>query len=174
MTRPPAHATALLGLITLAFISLGLPDGSFGVAWPRMHLDLGLPLGVAGVLTTSVTLLAGVSGFLSGRILARWGTGPVVAGRCFLTGAALLVAAGAQGAVGLAAAGVCLGCGAGAVDAGLNGYVARHYTVRHMNWLHACWGMGAAAGPLAVGWALAAGHGWRLAYVVLGLALIHI
>jgi fucose permease len=68
----------------------------------------------------------------------------------------------------LAAAGICLGCGAGAVDAGLNGYVARHYTVRHMNWLHACWGMGAAAGPLAVGWALAAGPGWRLAYVVLG------
>ena len=48
MTRPPAPAKALLGLITLAFISLGLPDGSFGVAWPRMHLDLGLPLGVAG------------------------------------------------------------------------------------------------------------------------------
>jgi MFS family permease len=168
MPRTLAPATALLGLITLAFLSLGLPDGSFGVAWPRMHLDLGLPLGVAGVLTTSVTLLAGVSGFLSGRILVRWGTGPIVAGSCFLTGAALLVAAGAQGAVGLAAAGVCLGCGAGAVDAGLNGYVARHYTVRHMNWLHACWGMGAAAGPLAVGWALAAGHGWRLAYVVLG------
>ncbi|MBM3843419.1 MAG: MFS transporter, partial [Verrucomicrobia bacterium] len=86
MPRTIAPATALLGLITLAFLSLGLPDGSFGVAWPRMHLDLGLPLGVAGVLTTSVTLLAGVSGFLSGRILARWGTGPAVAGSCFLTG----------------------------------------------------------------------------------------
>ena len=47
MSRPLAPATALLGLITLAFLSLGLPDGSFGVAWPRMHLDLALPLGLA-------------------------------------------------------------------------------------------------------------------------------
>ena len=59
------------------------------------------------------------------------------------------------------AAAVPLGLGAGAVDAALNGYVARHYRSRHMNWLHACWGIGATSGPFVIGWALGSGQGWR-------------
>jgi fucose permease len=55
------------------------------------------------------------------------------------------------------------------VDAGLNGFVARHYSGRHMNWLHACWGIGASSGPLVMGWAVAAGHGWRGGYATLGV-----
>jgi fucose permease len=57
--------------------------------------------------------------------------------------------------------------GAGAVDAGLNGYVAKHYSGRQMNWLHACWGIGATAGPFIIGWALAQGHGWRGGYLAI-------
>jgi MFS family permease len=63
-----------------------------------------------------------------------------------------------------------LGLGAGAVDAGLNGFVARHYSGRHMNWLHACWGVGATGGPLVLGYAMSHGSGWRGGYVVLGCA----
>ena len=33
-------ALFLLPLIYAGYISLGLPDGTLGVAWPRMHLDL--------------------------------------------------------------------------------------------------------------------------------------
>lgn len=39
------------------------------------------------------------------------------------------------------------GLAAGSIDAALNNYVALHYSSRHMNWLHACWGVGASLSP---------------------------
>lgn len=158
----------LLPIIYLGFISLGLPDGTWGAAWPSMHRDLGLPIGLAGTLTLVGTLLAAFSGFASGRVIGRFGTGPVTMVSCAMTGAAQLLIANASGFGWLMSATVLLGFGAGAVDAGLNGYVARHYSGRHMNWLHACWGVGATAGPLIMGSMIAASAGWRGGYVTIG------
>lgn len=159
----------LLVIIYLGFTSLGLPDGTLGVAWPPMHTELGLPIGVAGTIVIVATLLTGLSGFSSGRIIARWKTGPVVLVSCVLTGGALMLISQAQGLAWLLVAAVPLGLGAGAVDAGLNGYVARHYSGRHMNWLHACWGIGATGGPLIMAAALAGGNGgWRNGYFAIG------
>ncbi|MCF3649054.1 MFS transporter [Synoicihabitans lomoniglobus] len=158
----------LLLIIYLGFISLGLPDGTFGVAWPEVYPELELPIGLAGAVAVLITLLSATTGFLSGRIIARFRTGPVVAVSCLLTGSALVLFSQAQGPWWLWLAAVPLGIGAGAVDAGLNGFVARHYSGRHMNWLHACWGVGATAGPLLMGFALRTDGGWRLGYGVLG------
>ena len=33
----------LLAVIYVAFISLGLPDGLLGSAWPVLHGDMGVP-----------------------------------------------------------------------------------------------------------------------------------
>ena len=52
----------------------------------------------------------------------------------------------------------------GAVDAGLNDYVARHYQAHHMNWLHSFWGIGALASPLIMGQILANQQSWRIGY----------
>ncbi|UKI34632.1 MAG: MFS transporter [Lentisphaeria bacterium] len=65
----------------------------------------------------------------------------------------------------------------GAVDTGMNYYVARHYTSRDMSWLHCCWGLGASCGPGLVTLILASGGSWRWGYVTvgaiqLGLALL--
>ncbi len=158
----------LLAVIYLAFVSLGLPDGTFGVAWPAMYPELGLPLGLGGSITSVVTLLSGASGFCSGWILARVSPGPVVFASGLLTGGALLSLVWAPGYAAVLAAAVPLGFGAGAVDAALNGYVARHYRGRHMNWLHACWGVGATCGPLLMGQAIAGAGGWRGGYALLG------
>ena len=167
----------LLPIIYLGYISLGLPDGTLGVAWPQMHRTLALPLGLAGTLGLVVTLLAGLSSFCSGSILPRFGTGRVVFVSCALTGSGLLLIAQAQSLGWLLLAAVPLGLGAGAVDTGLNGYVARHYSGQHMNWLHACWGIGATSGPLLMTYALGTAGGWRIGYgaiatVQLGLALL--
>ncbi|HLP03244.1 MAG TPA: hypothetical protein VK163_14560, partial [Opitutaceae bacterium] len=83
-------AALLLPIIYLGFISLGLPDGTLGVAWPRMHLDLGQPLDAAGLVMIVATLLSATASFTSGRVLGRFGTGPVVLASCVLTGGALL------------------------------------------------------------------------------------
>jgi len=160
----------LLAVIYLGYMSLGLPDGTFGVVWPKIYPELNLPVGLAGVITTVGTMLTATAGFSSGWIIARWRTGPVVLVSGLLTATGLLMLAQANNAVWLFAAVVPLGLGAGAVDAGLNGYVARHYSGRHMNWLHACWGLGAMSGPLVMASALASSRGWRGGYFVLGLA----
>jgi fucose permease len=68
------------------------------------------------------------------------------------------------------------GLGAGSVDASINNYVALHYSSRHMNWLHCMWGVGAAAGPYAMAYALDHGvwqNGYRLiAILQIGLTVI--
>jgi MFS family permease len=165
-TRRPS--LLLLVIIYFGFFSLGLPDGSFGVAWPAMHPELGLPIGLAGTITTVVTLLSALSGFAGGAVIARFRTGPVALVSCALTGLALVAIAQARGAGWLFVAAVPLGLGAGAVDTGLNGFVARHYSARHMNWLHACWGGGALCGPLIMGATLANADGWRDGYRLIG------
>jgi MFS family permease len=166
----PRPSALLLVIIYLGFISLGLPDGTLGVAWPAIYPELKLPVGFAGTILLIITVLAGVSGFSSGWILARFHTGPVVLASGVLTGAALVGISQAPSMGLLLLAAVPLGLGAGAVDAGLNSFVARHYDGRHMNWLHASWGIGATCGPLVIGEALATHHGWRGGYFVLGVA----
>lgn len=164
---PQRRSLLLLLIIYLGFISLGLPDGTLGVAWPAMYPELQLPLGLAGTVYTLATLLTATAGFSSGWIIAHFRTGPVVFVSGLLTATGMLLLAKAQGGLWLYAAAVPLGIGAGAVDAGLNGYVARHYSGRHMNWLHACWGIGATSGPFIIGWALGHGHGWRGGFLLI-------
>jgi fucose permease len=166
--QPSRAALWLLGVIYLAFISLGLPDGTLGVAWPAIYPELGLPVGLAGIVIFLGTVLTATAGFSSGRVVARFGTAPVLIASVVLTSGGLFLLSQAKSAAWLFAAAVPLGFGAGAVDAALNGYVARHYAGRHMNWLHACWGIGATAGPLVVAEAMASSHGWRGAYLWLG------
>lgn len=159
----------LLPVIYLGFISLGLPDGSLGTAWPQIHRTLELAVGLAGPLLLAATLFGAVSSLMSAWVIRRLGTGPVVMISCLLTASGLLMLAYAPNVMWLWAAAVPLGLGAGAVDASLNGFVAKHYEARHMNWLHGCWGIGATAGPFVMAAALATSdQGWRTGYLVLG------
>ncbi|MCY7306880.1 MAG: MFS transporter [Rhodoferax sp.] len=154
----------LLCVVYLAFVSLGLPDSVFGVAWPTMRSGFERPLEAAGLVMLAVTACSALSGFASGAVLKRLGTGPVVLLSGFLTGLALLGFAFAPSFHWLLLFALPLGLGAGAVDAGLNHFVAAHYSSRHMNWLHACWGVGATIGPLLMGAALVGAQGWRAGY----------
>lgn len=158
----------LLLIIYIGFISLGLPDGSFGLVWPLISKELSLPIGLAGTIVILGTILSGCSGFLSGKAINRMGTGAVVLVSCIFTGSGLLAMGHIHCALALYAITIPLGIGAGAVDAGLNSFVAQHYSGRHMNWLHACWGIGATTGPLLMGYALKHEIGWRGGYTILG------
>ena len=163
-----AHFT-LLAVIYLAFISLGLPDSVLGVAWPAMRTTFGQPLPAAGLITLILTACSSLSSFASGAVLRRWGIGPVVMVSGFLTGLALLGFALAPSFVWIMLLAVPLGLGAGSVDAGLNHFVAEHYSSRHMNWLHGCWGIGATISPFIMGSALAGAAGWPAGYRTIGL-----
>lgn len=157
----------LLGIIYLAFISLGLPDGVLGVAWPSMRLSLGLPLEAMGLYTTVLLCMSALSSICSGRLLARYSTGMVTTASCVMTGVALGGYALSSSPAWLLLCTVPLGLGQGAVDSALNLHVANHYSARHMNWLHCFWGVGASMGPVVMTLALASSAGWRVGYGVL-------
>jgi fucose permease len=159
---------ALLLVIYLAFVSLGLPDGVLGSAWPSMHAVLGLPLWSAGLLSILVSLGTVCSALLSGRMIGRFGTFRVTAASVLLTALALLGFSVATGLPVLLLLCVPLGLGGGSVDAALNNYVALHYGRRHMNWLHACWGIGASAGPAIMATGFSRGFGYRHGYWIIG------
>jgi MFS family permease len=110
-----------LGLILLAyiaFISLGLPDGLLGVAWPSIRANFSRPLDSLGLLLMAITTGYLTSSFLSGRILARLGVGGLLAASCALTGAGLIGYPLAPAWWIMVALGVVAGLGAGAIDAG--------------------------------------------------------
>jgi MFS family permease len=151
----------LIALIFLAFISLGLPDALLGVGWPAMRRDMAQPLEAVGMVTIVLTISAVISAQFSARLAQHWGTGVVVAASALTTALALVGMALAPSFAWLVLLAVPLGLGGGAVDASLNHFVAQHYSARHMNWLHGCWGIGATAGPLIISTALATQGGWR-------------
>jgi fucose permease len=160
----------LAGLAYAAFISLGLPDGLTGVAWPSIRATFGLPLDALGALATTSTIGYLVSSFSSGRALARIGVGWLLVLSCLATAVSLLGYAVSPLWALMVGLGLLAGLGAGAIDAGLNTYAAEEFSPRTMNWLHASFGLGAAAGPLLMSGVISAGLSWRVGYLVVGVA----
>ena len=161
----------LLVLAYLAYIGLGLPDPLPGTLWPQVGAAYGLPNAALGLVLASLSCGYILAGLTAARLIAAFGIGGVVAGSIAATA---LTAAGQALAppwpvfVGLA---VLAGMGGGAVDAALNVYAAQRLAPRHLNWLHACWGIGATLGPAAAAAILAAGAGWQAAYAAVAAAL---
>lgn len=160
-------ATFLLMIIYLAFISLGLPDSLLGAAWPVMQSDYGAPLETAGFLFMTIAVGTIISSLVSGRVLKRYGTGKVTFVSVLMTAGALLGFHFAPSIIWLIVCAVPLGLGAGAVDAGLNDYVATNYKAHHMSWLHCFWGVGATLGPLIMAQFVSGDSSWRNGYFVI-------
>jgi len=157
-------ALFFLSIVYLAFISLGLPDSMLGAAWPAMRQAWGSPLGQAGSISFVVAGGTVLSSLFSSRAIRRFGTGRVTLVSVLMTACALLGISMAPGAWWLYVMAVPLGLGAGAVDAGLNAYVANNYKARHMNWLHCFWGIGATLGPVIMGAFVARNNFWQGGY----------
>lgn len=154
-----------LALIYLAFISLGLPDSLLGSAWPIMNVDFGVPVGNAGFISVIVSSGTIISSLFSHRLIRRFGTGKVTVVSVAMTAIALMGFSLSPSFLWLLPLALPLGLGAGAVDSGLNEFVAEHYAARHMNWLHCSWGIGAMLGPVLISALTQSGHGWRSGYL---------
>ena len=154
----------LLAVIYLAFISLGLPDSLLGSAWPSMHVEFGVPVSYAGVISMIIALGTVVSSLQSDRLTRKLGAGMVTALSVLLTALALLGFSLSKSFPALCLMAIPYGLGAGSVDAALNNYVALHYASRHMSWLHCMWGVGTSVGPYVMEYALTGGQGWNAGY----------
>lgn len=160
-----------IGLVILAyvaFIGLGMPDGLLGVAWPSIRTGFSIPLDAIGMFLTSLVIGYMTSSFFSGPVISRIGVGRVLAISCALTGIALLGYTFVPAWWMMVLLGTVAGLGAGAVDAGLNTYVAAHFSEGLMQWLHASWGVGITLGPLIMTMGLTATNTWHTGYRIVG------
>lgn len=161
----------LLVLAYVAFVSIGLPDTVLGVAWPSVRSGFGVSQSALGAILGAWVTGYCLSGVLAGLAERKLGVGGL------LTLSSAVIALGLAGYA-LAASwfaffpiGFVMGIGSGAIDSGLNGYAARHFSARHLNWLHACWGIGASAGPVIMTACIARGLGYRGGYATLAWVL---
>ena len=154
----------LLALIYLIFLSLGLPDSLFGAAWPVMHVDFNVNESFASIYMIITAVGSGGVSFIAGPLIRKFGTGKVTVVSILLTAVGMLVI-GFSVHIAMAICGsILMGLGAGAIDTGLNNYVSTHYKARHMNWLHAFWGVGVTLSPIIMGAFLDQNNNWRGGY----------
>jgi len=159
---------SLILLAYIAFVALGLPDGLLGVGWPSIRAGFSIPLDAIGMFLTACVTGYMTSSFLSGFLLSRIGVGRMLAASCLLTGLALIGYTLVPQWWMMVLLGVIAGLGAGAIDAGLNTYVAAHFGEGLMQWLHASWGVGITLGPLIMTLGLTAMNTWRFGYQMVG------
>jgi fucose permease len=169
-TKIPKSRLGLVLLAFIAFISLGLPDGLLGVAWPSIQSDFGLPLDALGILITASVAGYMTSSFLSGKLMNRLGVGGLLAISCALTGSALWGYTLAPVWPMMVFLGIFAGFGGGAIDAGINTYIAANFGERLMQWLHASFGIGVTLGPIIMTAGLNFFDSWRFGYRLVGTA----
>ncbi|MCA1954229.1 MAG: MFS transporter [Anaerolinea sp.] len=159
----------LILLAFIAFIALGLPDGLLGVGWPSIRTGFSIPLDAIGMLLAASVTGYMTSSFLTGFLLARVGVGRLLAISCLLTGLTLIGYTLVPVWWMMVLLGVFGGMGAGAIDAGLNTYVASHFGEGLMQWLHASYGIGITLGPVIMTLGLSAYNTWHFGYRAVGI-----
>lgn len=156
--------TLLLIVIYIAFIGLGIPDSLFGTAWPAIYKDFNVSVSYGGLITLIITLGTVLSSIFSSRLINKCGTGLVTAFSTFLTAISLLGFSFSSNILWICLCSLPLGIGAGAIDSGLNNYVALHYKAVHMNFLHCFYGIGVSLSPYLMSLALSDNNQWRIGY----------
>lgn len=158
----------ILAVIYIVFISLGLPDSLFGVAWPVLHKEFGISESFASVYSIIITVCTGGVSFVSGTLIRKFGTSRVTLFSILLTAIGILGISFSPNIVVMIIFAIILGYGAGAIDTGLNNFVSLHYKAQHMNWLHCFWGIGVTVSPLIMSSFLGAEEGqWRNGYRII-------
>ena len=171
--------TLLLIVICIIFIGLGLPDSVLGASWPSIYPDLNIPVGNASFITIIMSVCTAISSYFSARVINKFGTPMVTCVSTAMTALALLGFSYANSLYWMLLLGIPLGIGAGAIDSGLNNFVATHYSSSQMNFLHAFYGVGVAISPYIISLMLNAFGDWRLGYravfyIQLGITVLSI
>ncbi len=105
-------------------MGLGVPDSLIGSAWPAIHTEMDIPIEAVSFLTLLISGCTVLSSMFSAGILNKFGTAKVTAFSTAVTAAALLGFSAAPSFWFMLPLAVLLGLGAGAIDSGLNNYVA--------------------------------------------------
>ncbi|MDB5340564.1 MAG: exuT [Planctomycetaceae bacterium] len=162
----------LLTIAYLGFISLGFPDPVAGVAWPSVRDTFSLSQSSFGLVFIALGCGYCASGFFGGKLTQLLGLGNLLWISSGLVAVAMLGSSVAPAWPVFVICAVIWGLGSGGIDAGLNSYLSNHFSARHMNWLHACYSIGATLGPLLMTATLVRAGSWRLGYALVGGVLL--
>ncbi len=130
-----------------------------------MRSSFGLPLNALGSLLLLFTTGYLLSSLLSGWLLMRINVGVLLSFSCLATSISLFGYALAPNWWILVAFGLLSGLGAGAIDTGLNTYIANFHNAQTSNWVHACYGVATTSGPALMTATIASGRNWQFGYV---------
>jgi MFS family permease len=171
-TQPANRRRLLLFICYVGFVSLGLPDPLIGVAWPSVRKTFGLEQSAVAWIFFGSGCSYFFSSFFAGHLLRLFNVGVLLA-----LSSALVAFSGFDYSLAriwpLFVLGSLLhGLGSGAIDAGLNHYIANHFSARHMNWLHASYSLGAMLGPLLMTTMITWANSWRLGYLTVAMTLL--
>lgn len=164
VTLARERSTLLLGFA--CFIVMGMMNSLLGVAWPSIRQTFGLPLDALVALLAASTIGYSAGSVLTSRLITRIGAGWSLLLATFLGAVGVLGYVLAPGWWVMVAFGLLTGWANGTISTVLNITVAATGTVRVMNWMHACFGIGATIGPLLMTAIIGAGGSWRLGYAI--------
>ncbi|MCH4163328.1 MAG: MFS transporter [Lentilactobacillus diolivorans] len=158
----------LLMVMYIVDVSLGLPDSLLGSGWPKMHLDLNVPLSYAGFVTMIIALNTIFSSLSSNMVTTKFGAGVVTLVSILLTTVGMLGFSISSQFWMLCLWAIPYGLGAGAIDAATNNFVALNYDSRQLNWLNSFYSVGTIISPYIMGSCLSTSAGWHLGYIIAG------
>jgi len=95
--------------------------------------------------------------------------GVMSAWSCGITAVALLGSGATPSWGWLVVLSLLTGIGTGMIEASLNTYAAKHFSPQAMNWLHACFGIGATLGLAIMTAVVASSFGWRIGFIIVGI-----
>jgi fucose permease len=166
-----AKSSALV--ITVAFLSfivMGFNAGLMGVAWPSIRTSFGVSLDSIGTLMVLGTAVSLAVSFNSGPMIARIGMGPLLMVSCIIGGFGLLGFSLAPAWWVVILFSMMASTGATMLNTGINTYLATNVSAGLMNWLHACFGLGAIISPAMMTAILNRGYSWRWGYGIIVLS----
>jgi fucose permease len=158
---------AQISLSFLALTQIGLYDGAIGVLIPSMRAHYHVPQATIGLI-----FLCGATGYIIvtfniGLLTARLGIGLFLCLGAAAYSASALAISMMPPFIGLLALAMVLGGSTAIFDAGLNAYIATlPRNTALLNYLHACYGVGALAGPIVASTTLTLGLGWNIVYAL--------
>jgi len=163
------------GAASAPFLITGLVFASYFVRIPSLKLELGLSEGELGVFLMLPVLSALAAMQLTGRLVARLGSGTLLRIVMVALPLSLLAFATARGRLGFAVVLLVFGAVDGLIDISMNAHaITAERALGHpiMNSCHAAWSIGSAVGSLLGGVALKAGLSLTQHYALVAGAMI--
>lgn len=162
----------LAAIAFLTFIGFGLSAGLMGVIWPSMRDGFGVNDEAYGTLSLATMICSLLVTAYSGELLARFGIGASLLASCLIGGLGSLVSILAPNWVTFVAIQSVTILGPALLNPAVNIYFAAHQSTGRMNWLHACWGLGATISPTLMAWVIRSGGTWHAGYVMVGVTYL--